>query len=168
MIIVWSGVGYFAWAISSAEAGGLSQIVSMEQESAEYTAVLRQRAVARETKEARATLENIADADVVQMLETIEAVAEETRIPIQVGQGLSVSTSGSVSPVRSVSFIVEAQGTFAQVVHTAALLESLPAPASFGELQLERLSSASGGSGQNTWRMVARVRIFTTADIPVI
>lgn len=161
-----AGVGYFAWMITAAAEEHSSKIASMEQEELESAAALRLHALARDTKDARTKLEQLSDADILEILDTIEALARDTGVPIQIGAP-SIS-SNEASPVRTASFIIEAQGTFTQVAHVVALLESLPIPSALDELQLERLPSSEGSKPARSWHIVTQVRIFTTADIPTI
>lgn len=165
-ITLWAGVGYFAWMITAAAEEHSSKIASMEQEELESATALRLHALARDTKDERAKLEQISGADILEILDTIEALARDTGVPIQTGAP-SIS-SNEASPVRVASFIVEAQGTFTQVAQAVALLESLPVPSALDELQLERTPDREGSKPARNWRVVTQVRIFTTADIPAI
>ena len=121
---------------------------------------LRLHALARETKDARTRLEQLSDSNLVEILDTIEGLSREVGVPVEIGQALSAS-SDPTSPITNASFVIEATGTFAQVIHAAALLESLPLPSSLEELHLELLPAARGRS---SWHMVVRLQFFTTAD----
>lgn len=163
---LWAGVGYFAWTIADAAEEHRAIIASMEQEELEHATALRLHALARETKDMRTRLEQISNSDLVEILDTIEALARDTRIPIGIGQAPSIVSTES-SPIRIASFVIEAQGTFSQVVQVIALLETLPIPSTLDELQLEQQAGAEGKSAKS-WHLVAQMRFFTTADIPAI
>ncbi|MBI2610601.1 hypothetical protein HYW60_01540 [Candidatus Kaiserbacteria bacterium] len=167
-LLLWAAVGYFAWTISAAAEEHRATIARMQEESAEHSSALRLHAIARETKEARAELEELSDADLLEILDTIEALARDTGIPIQIGQAPTIAASES-SPLRTASFTIDSQGSFTQVAHVVAFLESLPLPSALDELQFERLGSPeSGKSARSLWRVVTKVRFLTTADIPAI
>ncbi len=133
----------------------------MDQESSAYTESLNLRSLARQTEGGRASLEAIASADVVDILDTVEALSRDVGIAIEVRQALSGAVD-EASSVRTATFVVETKGSFSQVVHAAALLESLPLPSSLEELYFELTPAASGKS---TWYMVARMNFYTTTDI---
>ena len=161
--IVWGTIVYGVWTAQFSQSEREAQMVETERATLEQSAALRLHALARETKEARETLERIADMDVVEILDVIEGVARDSKIPIQIGQALSEPASGS-SPIRAVSFMIQVQGSFAEVLRAMALLESLPIASSVAEIHLERLPEATR-SGRALWRGALRVRFFTTADI---
>ncbi|OGG79750.1 hypothetical protein A3A39_04470 [Candidatus Kaiserbacteria bacterium RIFCSPLOWO2_01_FULL_54_13] len=166
-IALWAGVGFFAWTIAKEESAHASRAAEEVEESVLQSAILRLHALARETKDARARLEGIARRDVVEILDSIEGVARDSGVPIKIGQALAASSDPS-SPLRMASFVIEAEGTFAQVAHVASLLESFPMPSSVNELQFEQLPGSTGAkkSKGNIWRVVARMRFFTTVDFP--
>ncbi len=167
-VLLWVGVFYFAWTISRAAEEHRAQIAGMERQSAEHSAALQLHALARATREERAKLEELSNADLLEILDTIEALARDTGISIQIGQAPSITGSES-SPLRTASFTIEARGSFTQVAHVVAFLESLPIPSALDELQFERLPSpGSGKPDRSLWRGVTKMRFLTTADIPAI
>ncbi|MBI4079944.1 hypothetical protein HY414_01830 [Candidatus Kaiserbacteria bacterium] len=162
-ITLWAGVGYFAWMITTAAEEHATRITAMEQEEVEGAAAIRLHALARDTKGARAALEGLSDSGIVEILDMIESLARETRIPIQIGQVPSISSpEGSI--IHTATFTVEAQDSFTQVVQAIALLESFPIASSLDELRLERLP-ATDDKKARPWHLVAQMRFFTTADL---
>lgn len=167
-LALWGGVGFFAWTISAEESARDARVVNVEEEAVRQSAELRIRALARETKLARTQLGEIAHKDIIEILESIEGVGRDAGIPITIGQALSAS-SDPESSLRTLSFVVEAEGTFVQVTRAIALLESLPIPSGVYELQLEQLpeSERAGKGRARLWRTVARIQVLTSADIPL-
>src|SRR3989344_2866512 len=132
-IVLWVGVGFAAWTISHEESARTVRMTQEEEESIQQAAMLRLHMLARETRGARTELENIAHRDVVEILDLIEGAGRDAGISVKIGESLSADST-SDAPFGSATFVVEASGTFAQVVHAAALFESLPAPSSLPQL----------------------------------
>ena len=159
-VVLWAAVGYFVWTISSASKERLARIVAKEQEATMYDEILRLRSIARETEGARRNLEEFAGANVVEVLDTVEALSYSVGAPVKIGQALS-TPANPISPINTASFLVETSGTFSQMTHAAALLETLPLSTSLEELHLELVAMAGGKS---SWHLVARIRFLTTFD----
>jgi len=167
-LLAWGFVGFFAWSLSHAEVARVAEEASVTQKTTQREAALRLHALVRDTKDARAALDSLAQTDVVSMVEALEAVGDATRAHIEIGQVLAGNFLPGASPedtsVRAITVVVEAQGTFAMIVHTAALLYSLPVPSVVDQLQLDRLPKEADTS-DGPWWLVARVRVLTTAEI---
>jgi hypothetical protein len=160
-ILLWVGVGYFTYAISSAEALHASRELNLEAETLKQETTLRLHSLARETKEERQKLEDIAGPGIIAILDAVEAAGKDAGVNITFGRALGGETEGA-STVRSAALAIEAQGSFAQVVRIAALLESLPVPSRVKEVRFEKLE---GAPAEAPWRAVAEVQFITTADI---
>ena len=165
-IALWGTIGYVVWTISSQGLVYTSGTANEERDLKQQAEALRLQTLVRETKNTRMGLEEIARAEVVGMLDSVESAARDAGIPITIGQ--AVSAPSSASPVRAATFLVEAEGTFAQIMHAVALLESLPIASSVAEVQLEKLSGSGASdrySASGPWHVVVRMRFLTTADI---
>lgn len=163
-ILAWIGVGYLAWAISEAAQERGARISSLDREASERETALRLHALARETRSAREKLDELSRADLLEIIGAIEALARDAGAQVRMEGAPSISASES-SPLRTVSFTVSAQGSFERVALAAALLESLPLPSAVDELRLERIPESPSKA---TWHLVAKARVFTTADMPAI
>src|SRR3989344_4859018 len=167
-IALWVGVGYFAWTIYSQEFLSAKKIADLDQELIQQAAALRLHALVRDTKEERAKLESVARVDIIEMLESVEQVGRDVGISIEIGQAISAPDSGGGSKVRSVGFVVEGEGSFAKVMHAAALFEALPKPSFVDELQFEMIPASSAGSKKSAaslWHLVVHMRFISTAEI---
>src|SRR3989344_6463692 len=167
-IALWIGVGYFAWTIYSQESLSAEKLADLDQESVRQAASLRLHALVRDTKEERTKLEDIARVDIIAMLESVEQVGRDVGIPIEIGPAISTSDSDSGKRVRSVGFVIEGEGSFAKVMHAAALLDALPKPSFVDELQFEMIPANSTGTKKpagSLWHLVVRMRFISTADI---
>lgn len=163
-LCAWAAVGFFAWTIENAAKARAEGETIIQQEEIERVSASRLRVVARETEEGRAELDSLANLDVISIIEAIEAVGNAARVSIEIGQALADSAQTAERATRSVNVVVEAQGSFANLVHAASLLYSLPIPSEVTEIQIERLPSDVGGKSAG-WRFVAYVRVLTTVEI---
>ncbi len=166
--VAWAGVGFFAWSISEADSARASAEVSVGEKATEVDTTLRLHALARETKDLRATLESLTHIDVVSIVETIEAVGKDTHVALEINQVVAdhplPAASPEAPPIRPVTVALEAQGTFEALLHTAALLHSLPVPSTVEQMQFEHLP-VGADTKKGLWRFSARIRVLTTAAI---
>ena len=163
-LILWGGIAYCAWSIHAVQAAYAAKELSTQESEMQQSSILKLHALARDTRESREKLESLAHRDIVEILDSIEKVARDTRIPIEIGEAQSATAGASLAPLKIVSFVIQASGSFSQVLHVVTLLETLPSPSSVTELSFERLPEITRG-GKNLWRVVVRARFFTTADI---
>lgn len=159
----WAGIGYFAWKIAEAVEEHGSKIATMKAEEEGSAAALELHALARDTRDARVKLEELSDPDILEIYEMLENLSQYTGIPVHIASPTIAPTP--TPPVRIATFIIEAQGTFAQVSHLLALLETFPIPSMVDEMQLGLLVREKS-KAPNKWRLLAQINIFTTADIP--
>lgn len=165
-LVLWGGVGAFAWQITEEESARDSRLVQVEEEGAQQASLLKLRALARETEIERAHLNEIADRDIVEVLDTIENVSHDAGILIKFGESLSAAPLESSTYLKSATLVVEAQGTFTQVTRAVALLESLSLPSSLTELHLEEMPVAANAKSKTPqWRIVARLNILTSGEL---
>ena len=79
------------------------------------------------------------------------------------------SDSGASSANTSgINFAIEAQGSFASLVQTIRLFETLPVPSQIQEVELQGIPntgvSASGGHDVS-WHLTLRLQIITSAQV---
>ena len=166
-LLLWVGVGYFSRAISVEESERALRKADVENASAAQTTALKLHALARETKPMREKLSDITRADAIEILHEIEGVARDSGIPIGIRQALTTSAPDSASSLRSAAFVVETEGTFSEVIHAVALLDTLPAPSLINQLQLEKVSATAEAARKSgsRWRAVVHMNFLTTAEI---
>ena len=157
-LLSWLGVGYFLSALSSLESVSALQATGIGQDIGDQDATLRLHTLVRETKSEREALEEVANASLIEILDSVERAARDAGIPIEITQALSAPSSSSQSVVHSAVLVASAEGSFSEVVHILALLESLPTPSSVNEVNFEQISDV-------VWRVVVRIQFLTTADI---
>ena len=165
--LAWGCVVWFALIIADADTARASSQNSAQQTSAKQTSDLRTHSLALETSNARAQIEAVAGADVVSIVDTINAVGADAGVRIKIGQALSAPGTKGDTLLRTVSFIVEVEGDFASVMQAASLLQTLPIPSAVDQLDFGYVPDISGASTSGTrapWRLGAHMRFFTTAD----
>src|SRR3990167_231014 len=164
-VLIWLSVGLFAWTIRAEKQMRASKDFDTEFIATTQDASLRLRALARDTREERALLDQIAGADITRIVDTIERAGRDAGVALEIGQALSAPSGDTPNPANAVSFFVSAEGTFAAVMRAARLLASLPLPALIEEVQFERIAAAPGRGGAAKWQLGVRIRFFTTSDI---
>ena len=167
-VCVWGGVAYFVSVIFSEESAHALKTADAQLESEQQAAMIRLHALARETKNDRESLAEIARADAIEIVQTIEAAGRDAAIPIEIGQALTAPSRGTVSSLHSIDFIVDMEGTFSAVLHAISLLESLSIPSLISDMQFEQvpaMPNASKKSSAHRWRAVVHMRFLTTVEV---
>lgn len=164
----WGFIGTLTWSISNAKIERISEESTHEEAVGELETALRVHSLARDTKDIRGELEALVHRDAISIVEAIEAVGDDARVGIKIGQVLAEPSEIAASPaapsIRIVGVAVEILGSFSGVMHAAELLYVLPIPSTVDQLQFERLPADESTKGKE-WRLVARIQVLTTADI---
>jgi len=166
-LVAWVGVGFFAWTIAGEESDRVARIDLAETSSMKLNSAIRMRALALDTKAERAQLERFLDVDVVSVANQIEAAGKAAGVTLKLGtvaSGRGQVVSGGAA-IKTVEFSVDAEGKFSALMRAAEFFEALPVVSSLVRLDIERVPSSGGAPGANSWRMNARIRVFTTSDI---
>ena len=166
-IAAWMMVGYSAYAIVFA-ADARAKNAKIALTKANQTA-LNQRvaALAQSTKESREELSGIINTDLVNIINTIESVGASVGIRTKVSDA---APSGDVvvsktENLRGITFSVQTEGTFAQLMHAVHLYENLPLLSVIDNLEIERIQQSGGRSAP--WAMVIRVKVFTGEGVSI-
>ncbi len=163
---LWAAV-FFAdrWIQEEARSLGASA-KSAEQRADEAAGASRIRALAQESAADRERLENAARADIVEIADEIESAGRSVGVVARVHSAMpaggSVELPGE-SPLASVSFIVQAEGSFAGVAQFLRALESFPGFSNVEQFDFDRVPSVESGS--QPWRTSIRLTVYTTSDI---
>ena len=130
-------------------------------------AAIRMHALVFETAAERTRLAAFARTDIVDAAKKIEGAGLPTGVRFRV-RDASVETIAGLprsSPLQPIGFVIDGDGTFAQLMHAVALLQSLPFP-----LQIEQLDISSVPADAvkelPVWHANLRVRLLTAAPIP--
>ena len=170
-MFAWILAAMFAWTIFAEESQRNWRIGDAEEAAARETAALRLHALARDTKNAREQLAALTEADVLGIANMIESVGKSTGVKIKINGAEPESdrqdASTKVQTLNAVNFLVETEGTFASLMHTASLFENLPAISVVQSLEFERLQTSDSidKNKKPLWRLIARIKVMTTAGI---
>ncbi|MBI5645208.1 hypothetical protein HY970_03870 [Candidatus Kaiserbacteria bacterium] len=130
------------------------------RESAGYAQRLS--VLAEGTKTEREALDKIVGADIATYADIIERVGERAGLSVRVENAVPENIAAqNDAPAKSVIFIIESQGTFSNLLRTAAYLENIPLPSNVQQLEFERVQSRSA----QPWFLTARIRVYTTTPI---
>lgn len=164
----WTGVWFLNSAIADAAAARENERVTADQRLTRDAALARAQALIDDTAEERARLSQLVSVDVVAAANTIESIGSASGATVKVVSAnpeTLPSTNASVAPLHAIGLVVSADGSFAAVMHAAALLETLPFPAVIEQLDLTLIPDDGTAKKQPHWRLSERVRLLTTAVI---
>ncbi|MDO8481856.1 MAG: hypothetical protein Q7S75_02120 [bacterium] len=173
-LVAWGALAVFAWNIMSEESKIRSHATYTEAVTARENVSMGLNALARDTKSGRDQLDSLTRKEVLEIANIIEGVGKSTGVTVKIGGATSepvTQKSGKSITVNTtmhaVNFIVDAEGTFSSVMHTALLFENLPAISSIQSLQLVRVQNSGDSAKAKTklWRLSARIQVITTANI---
>lgn len=135
---------------------------AIQQETRDNASAALLHSAVEESSDVRAQLEAAANTDVVSLAAAIEQAGRAAGAAVRVTDvGPAPDTDAARAKqtgVHTVSYSVEATGTFAQLASVVALLEILPAPSSVDQFTLARIPDGKG------WRLSVRLRVLTTAS----
>jgi hypothetical protein len=166
-LLAWTGVVFFVRGISDAEAARVIQIQNTQQSSTQQSALVRMHAIAEDTVEDRARLDQLLSVDVVSTATVLRNVGKTTHVDVKLSGALPELPPGktpSGPQIQAVGFSVQADGTFAALMRTVQLIETLPLASSIVSLDIQRAQD-SAGVGTGTWHMSVYIRVFTTSNI---
>lgn len=158
-LIAWVFVFWVAWHVWVAEDVLVLKASDVEQATAREISLARLHTLVRETKEERALLRRHLSVDVLHAVSVIEMVGVASGVDLEVDEA---STEGGVderTATRLVSLVIRANDTFARLVHTVALLETLPVPSELLYLELEKAKNAA-----DVWTLLVRARIVVSSS----
>jgi hypothetical protein len=162
-LLAWGGM-YAASSSVRASAAALSSDAASAQAQEDRLAYQKRlAALAEDTKTERAALEAFASRDLVSMVNELEATGKSLGLTVMVSDA---QASGALhdlpggGSLRTITFIVESQGTYASLMRLEELFENLPLASTVDTLELQALQNR-----QAPWHLTARIRVYTTAPI---
>lgn len=170
-LIAWILTAMFTWTIFTEESERSALAGDAEAVAARETASLRLHALARDTKSAREELDALTKTEVLDIADMIEGVGKSTGVKIKINgaepESIQQQPNAKVQALHAINFIVETEGAFTPLMHTVVLFENLPVLSSVQSLEFERVqnSESSAKNKKPLWRLNARIKIMTVADI---
>jgi len=167
-LLAWAGTIYFASTLSQGESDRAASVANAQQSSTEQDSAVRTHALVQDSAAQRTQLGALLDTDVVSIANMIEAAGKAAGVTVTLGDAVPEtappSTPGGPS-VQAVGFVIDGQGTFAELMRAAQLFETLPIPSSVERLDIQKVPSAAGASSANSWHMNISIRVLTTSNI---
>jgi len=168
---LWIAVFMYAAWISAQRDAGASQAADAQSISEREMANIRLHALARDTENLRTQLEGISRVDVIGIADTIDSIGKIAGVTLKIGAATPESNAQrrdtESTPLHAVGFVVEADGTFPSLMHTTALLETLPSLSSVQSLEFEHVPVSGGSASAKAalWHLTAHIRVLTAVNI---
>ena len=161
----WSLVFVGAWRINAELAEARQELDSAAANDAKSAASLRLRSLLRETEHDRAKIDAALAPDVLSVVKEIESIGDAAKVAIELGgaQTLDSDPKTKRANAKAVIVTVRAEGSFKNVIHAVSLFETLPRAAVVESYDIEH----GGEEKRQAWRASVRIRITTTAALPV-
>jgi hypothetical protein len=166
-VCVWTGVVFFVQSIASSEAARVVDTQNAQQSSTQQSTLVRMHAMAQDTAQDRARLDQLLTVDVGAAATMLQNVGKTTDVTVKLSGALpELPPPGTPSgpQIQAVGFAVQADGTFAALMRTEQLFETLPLASSIERFDIQR-APGTGGPGTDVWHMSAYIRVLTTSDI---
>lgn len=166
-ILAWTLVGYGAYGIlQTASARAASAKIALTKAN-QVSLNQRVHTLAVSTEASRAELEAITGSDIVAIIEVIDAAAKSAGVSAKVSDAASDGPRQVVigkSSLKSVTFSVQGTGQYANLMHLVRMYETLPLLSTLEQVEIERVQLSSA---QASWRISARIRVLTTANVSI-
>lgn len=162
-VFAWGGVAYAFWYVGDMQDVYFAEKTArVDAESREASATRIQSLIAQ-TESERARLDVRVGKGLVESVEMIEAVGSASGVTMRVDDVSEINppAEGDRAALRTMRILGSARGSFDKLMHTALLLESLPAPVLIEEIAWEH----SPGENANEWTLTVRMQLMTSSDI---
>lgn len=159
MIILWALAVYGYLSIEQQKNNYATLVANANAEAQTVAQASRLHGLMNETKGERAALSGVISADVIALVDAVDAVGKTIGIDIQVSnvQPEAPKKGAPAGAPIPVGFVVQAQGSYAQISRLIELLTALPIPSTVQQFELAR----SGTS----WGITVKVRALTASEI---
>jgi Tfp pilus assembly protein PilO len=161
-LVVWCIAVYFFLSIQDRESRYQTQAASSQLASQKQIAATQLHMLAQNTQSERDDLANLLNVDIVSVVNTIDNAGKAAGVSLKLGDAVPESTPPQ-SPIRAVDFVVQAQGSFANIMRAVRLFETLPVPSLIEALDIQQVPDS--GKGGTTWQMNASIRVLTTLNV---
>jgi hypothetical protein len=161
-LVTWGGV-YIATSRIRESAVALSASASNAQAQADRIAYQKRlSAIASDTQEERAALDALIAPDIVSMVKEIESAGKPLHVTVTVNdaQASGAQDLPGGGSLRTVTFLVESQGSYASLMKLETLFENLPLASTVDALELQALQNQA-----TPWHLTAHIRVYTTSAI---
>lgn len=165
-IAAWVGVVFLYQTIQIKESERNARHREIAETSRQENDATRLKALMSETKAGRAALDQFTAVDILSAVKTIEGVGKPAGVSIRIENAIPGDTTKS-GELRSITFVISAEGTFSEMIRTIQLFEAVPLPASIEQVDLSQQSGESDGknASQQVWHVNVRLKLLTSTRI---
>ena len=150
---MWGGVWFLVSTLSHERLAYADTLSLSQQEDTRGETAARVHASAEATEIERAALQNLVSVSIVQAVDTMEKAGRDAEAhDVAVSDATLLAVAGGLSQY---SIAINASGSFAAIMRTVSLFETLPFPASLEQFDISK--------NDKEWRITAHVRVVLAA-----
>lgn len=166
-LVVWVSVAWFAYLIQTGQAQYATRVQAELNQSDQTSSDALIHILARSNTTRAESLDVLVGADVTTIINTIRSVGVASGVTVKINAALPGNMPKNQKDIHAVAFVIESTGSFAQLMHTLALFESLPLPSSVDTVDVSQVTDGSTGSGRGVspWRMNLKLQVLTTVPV---
>ena len=166
-LLAWTGAVLFYQSIGDAEAARVTDIQNSQQSSTQQGALVRMHAIAQDTAQDRAQLDQLLSTDVGSAATMLQDVGKATNVSVTLSDAIP-ETAPPPTPtgpqIQAVGFALQSEGTFDAMMRTEQLLETLPLASEVERFDIQRAVGGTG-VGSDVWHMSVYIIVYTTSNI---
>ena len=166
--IAWAGVIFCAYQINVLEDARAADTQSSRQQSQQSVQASYLHGIVSSSAVSRSQLDALISVDPTSLANMIDSAGRSAGVDLAISNASAenVSSVEGKTVAQGFSFLATSQGSFASVMHAAALLESLPIPSTVLQINLSHPQSVSGSTGAGTtWQMNAQIQVLSASNI---
>ena len=163
-IAAWCSVGFLYFDASSRLTASAQSLSSADAQNAQQAGAVQVEALASQTAAQRSSLQSLLAPDVVGIAGQIQSAGQAAGAQTTIGSASIVQASGLPSGVTEIEFVVQSEGSFAQVLRAAQLFETLPLASDVVQLDFEQAPAGTPAQG-GQWQLTTELDVLTSAQI---
>lgn len=159
----WALVWLFSGHIARTEETRAEQVADAQRFSGQQASLLRAQALVQETAQQRSQIDTMLSTDVVSLADMLTEAGRGVGVKVKLSGALP-ETAPAAAPSASltaVGFVVQADGTFSNLMRAAERFQALSLGSSLTRLDIQK--NPDGGPG--AWHMNAYIIVYTTTAI---
>lgn len=166
----WAAVGWFGWSIMRDAENRSAEVIVVQDSEGKEAAAARLRLIMQDTVSQRAQIDSLLRTHVVTIVDLLEAAGNVgAKVTVSDAHPETTAVPRAISGVTGLSatgFVVEAHGSFSEIMQVVQLLENLPLPSMLGRVQLERDNRAATSTRAELtdWSLSVYVRVFNIPE----
>lgn len=170
-ILAWSGVALFAYELSHLQDAIVAEREDHIQQTGDRSYLAQVQVLSSQTSLDRAVLERIINVDPVSLVNHIETLESQIGVSMQIANASPSPLPGKLPAsageyTHAFTFDASAQGSFPSMMQALEILETLPAPSTVENFELQQTQAAQGGGKPAVlWTLRARVLVLTTSNV---